>query len=252
MIETTDPKQIDFKRLFSLEEKGIVVVGHRGLIGSAFAEACQQFGATVVGFDLPEDDVRNEDDVISLRDDTIRKYGKIDGLVNCHHTKPEGVFDKVEDYGDSAWDEVMDSNLKGTFRMCKIIGESMSKTGGGSIVNLASTYSVVAPNHKIYEGITQPLKSPASYAASKGGIMALSNYLATYWASENIRVNLMTPHGVWNNHEDIFKKNFSELSPMKRLSYNYEVAGGLIYLLSEASSYVTGHNLIIDGGWTTW
>ena len=93
MIETTDPKQIDFKRLFSLEEKVIVVVGHRGLIGSAFAEACQQFGATVVGFDLPEDDVRNEDDVISLRDDTIRKYGKIDGLVNCHHTKPEGFFD---------------------------------------------------------------------------------------------------------------------------------------------------------------
>ena len=82
--------------------------------------------------------------------------------------------------------------------------------------------------------------------------MALSNYLSTYWADKNIRVNLMTPHGVWNNHEERFEKNFSELSPMNRLSFNYEVAGGLVYLLSDAASYVTGHNLIIDGGWTTW
>lgn len=252
MIETTDPKQIDFKNLFSLEEKVVVVVGHKGLIGSAFAEACRQFGATVVGYDLPENDIRNEDNIIDFRKRVAGKYGRIDGLVNCHHAKPEGFFDIVEDYSESAWDAVMDSNLKGTFRMCKIIGEYMSKTGGGSIVNLASTYSVVAPNHKIYDGITQPLKSPASYAASKGGIMALSNYLSTYWADKNIRVNLITPHGVWNNHEDIFKENFSLLSPMNRLSYNYEVAGGLVYLLSDASSYVTGHNLIIDGGWTTW
>jgi len=117
---------------------------------------------------------------------------------------------------------------------------------------LASTYSVVAPNHKIYNGIKKALKSPASYAASKGGIMALSNYLATYWADKNIRVNMITPHGVWNKHEKKFEENFSELSPMKRLSYNYEVAGGLVYLLSDAASYVTGHNLIIDGGWTAW
>ena len=252
MIQTTDPKQIDFKNLFSLEGKIIIVVGHKGLIGSAFAEASRQFGATVVGFDLPENDIRNENDVVKFTEKIVQEHGKIDGLVNCHHAKPDGFFDRVEDYGDKAWDEVMDSNLKGTFRMCKAVGESMSKTGGGSIVNLASTYSVVAPNHKIYDGITQPLKSPASYAASKGGIMALSNYLATYWADKNIRVNLMTPHGVWNNHEEIFEKNFSELSPMKRLSYNYEVAGGLVYLLSDASSYVTGHNLVIDGGWTTW
>ena len=143
-------------------------------------------------------------------------------------------------------------NLKGTFLVSKLVGKHMAETGGGSIVNVASTYSVVAPNHKIYDGIQQALKSPASYAASKGGIMAFSNYLATYWANKNIRVNMITPHGVWNNHEKQFEDNFAELSPMKRLSFNYEVAGGLVYLLSDASSYVTGHNLVIDGGWTTW
>ena len=252
MIQTTDPKQINFKNLFSLEDRVIVIVGDKGLIGSAFSEACQQFGATVIGFDLPEYDRRSEESILDFKNSIVEKHGKISGLVTCHHSKPAGFFDKVEEYTQSAWDEVMESNLKGTYMICKIIGEHMAETGGGSIVNLASTYSVVAPNHKIYNGITQALKSPASYAASKGGIMALSNYLATYWADSNIRVNLITPHGVWNNHEEVFENNFSELSPMKRLSYNYEVAGGLVYLLSDAASYVTGHNLIIDGGWTTW
>lgn len=252
MIKTTDPKKINFKQLFSLEGKVIVITGNKGLIGRAFEEACRQFGANVVGFDLPENDVTSEKDIIRFKDKIIKSYRKIDGLVNCHHAKPIGFFDNVEGYTESSWDEVMDSNLKGTYTMCKVIGTHMSQNGGGSIVNVASTYSVVAPNHKIYDNITEPLKSPVSYAASKGGVMALSNYLATYWAEKNIRVNLITPHGVWNNHEGVFEENFSELSPMNRLSFNYEVAGGLVYLLSDAASYVTGHNLIIDGGWTTW
>ena len=252
MIKTTNPKDINFKSLFQLDNKVIVITGHKGLLGRAFSEACEQFGATVVGYDLPENDITDKQDILNLKNELIEKYGKIDGLVNCHWSKPDGFFDTVEDYTEETWDEVMGCNLKGTFMMCKIIGNGMVETGGGNIVNIASTYSVVAPNHKIYDGIKQPLKSPASYAASKGGVMALSNYLSTYWADKNIKVNMITPHGIWNNHEEIFEKNFSELSPMKRLSCNYEVAGALIYLLSDASSYVTGHNLVVDGGWTTW
>jgi len=242
----------DFKSLFQLDRKVIIITGHKGLIGSAFTEACEQFGATVVGYDLPDNNINDVDDIKKFKDEVVEKYHKIDGLVNCHWSKPDGFFDKVEDYEEDTWDEVMDCNLKGTFMMCKIIGKQMIENGGGNIVNIASTYSVVAPNHKIYDGIEQPLQSPASYAASKGGVMALSNYLSTYWASKKIRVNMITPHGVWNNHEETFTKNFSEMSPMGRLSFNFEVAGALIYLLSDASSYVTGHNLVVDGGWTAW
>jgi NAD(P)-dependent dehydrogenase (short-subunit alcohol dehydrogenase family) len=252
MIKTTNPKDINFKSLFQLDGKVIIITGHKGLLGRAFYEACEQFGANVIGYDLPENDIMDEKNIIDFRDDVIGKYGKIDGLVNCHWSKPDGFFDKVEDYKQDTWDEVMECNLKGTFMMCQLVGNEMVENGGGNIVNIASTYSVVAPNHKIYDGIEQPLKSPASYAASKGGVMALSNYLSTYWADKNIRVNMITPHGIWNKHEKVFEDNFAELSPMKRLSCNYEVAGALIYLLSDASSYVTGHNLVVDGGWTAW
>ena len=252
MIKTTNPKEINFKSLFELSDKTIIITGHKGLLGKAFYEACKQFGGNVVGYDLPENDIMNKENIIKFKDEVIEKYGKIDGLVNCHWSKPNGFFDKVEDYNEETWDDVMDCNLKGTFMMCKIIGNQMAENDGGNIVNIASTYSVVAPNHKIYKGIKEPLKSPASYAASKGGVMALSNYLSTYWADKGIRVNMITPHGIWNNHEKTFEENFSKLSPMRRLSCNYEVAGALIYLLSDASSYVTGHNLIVDGGWTAW
>ena len=252
MIKTTNPKEIDFKSLFNLTDKNIIITGHKGLIGRAFAEACSQFGANVYGLDVPETDVTDENSINTFISNIINDGSKIDGLVNCHWAKPENFFDTVEEYTEDTWDEVMRVNLKGTFLVSKLVGKHLAETGGGSIVNIASTYSVVAPNHKIYDGIQQALKSPASYAASKGGIMAFSNYLATYWANKNIRVNMITPHGVWNNHEKQFEDNFAELSPMKRLSFNYEVAGGLVYLLSDASSYVTGHNLVIDGGWTTW
>ncbi len=134
--------------------------------------------------------------------------------------------------------------------MCQIIGSYMSENGGGKIVNLPSTYSVVAPNQNLYKGTN--MGCPAAYSASKGGVEALSKYLASYWASKNIQVNMITPHGVWNNHEKKFEENFAKFSPMERMSYNHEVASALVYLLSDASSYVTGDNLLVEGGWTVW
>lgn len=252
MIKTTDPSKINFKQLFSLQDKIIIITGNKGLIGKAFEEACTQFGAIVVGWDLPEIDISNVDTIKNEIQNILKKYNKIDGLVNCHQYIGPGFFDYFEEYNDKEWDKIIDINLKGVYNTCKLVGQQMKIQQCGSIVNIPSTYSVVAPNQSLYDGLKTPIKSPASYAASKGGVIALSKYLATYWADKNIRVNMITPHGVWNNHEARFEENFSKLSPMKRLSFNYEVAGGLIYLLSDASSYVTGHNLIIDGGWTTW
>lgn len=251
-MKTTDPTIIDFKQLYDLTGKVIIITGNKGLIGRAFEEACIQHGATVIGWDKPDIDVTNVELIKKSINDIIQIHKKIDGLVNCHQYIGPNFFNSFEEYDNEEWDMILDVNLKGTYLTCKYVGREMVKQGYGNIVNIPSTYSVVAPNQDLYKGMKQTIKSPASYAASKGGIIALSKYLSTYWCKNNIRVNMITPHGVWNNHEQIFEENFSKLSPIGRLSNSYEVASGLVYLLSDASSYVTGHNLIIDGGWTVW
>lgn len=272
-MKTTDPVSIDFKEKFSLKGKVILIVGACGLIGKAFVESCAQFGASVVLADIkdvsPKDkatkvqnrfeqkiigipvNVSMRESVKSLLENTLDVFGRVDGLVNAHQFKPKTFFKRFEEYDDSEWDAVINTNLNGTFLTCQIVGGWMAENNlGGSIINMPSLYSVVAPNQNLYKGTS--LGSPAAYSASKGGVIALSQYLATYWASKKIRVNMITPHGVWNNHEKSFESNFSNFLPMMRMSYNHEVAPALVFLLSEASSFVTGHNLIIDGGWTTW
>ncbi len=264
--------EIDYRAKFSLAEKVIVITGGCGLIGRAFCEACAQHGAKVGVADVEKADPRSfseelevrhsremlgvavdvgkRESVEVLRDAVAKRFGRIDGLVNCHQNKTHNFFARFEEYSDENWDAIIETNLKGTFLTCQIIGGWMSEHGGGCIVNMASTYSVVAPNQNLYKGTS--MGCPAAYSASKGGVQALSNYLTTYWAGKGIRVNMITPHGVWNHHEEQFEKNFSQFLPLARMSQNHEVAGGLIYLLSDASSFVTGHNLVVDGGWTTW
>jgi len=271
-LRTTDPSQIDFKQKFDLTDKVIVLTGACGLIGRAFAEACAQYGAKVVLADIPASepeakaaelsarhgremlgvsvDVGSKASVEALKDAALTKFGKIDGLVNGHQNKTHSFFERFEDYTEENWDAVVNTNLKGTFLTCQVIGTWMVQHGAGAIVNIPSTYSVVAPNQNLYKGTN--MGCPAAYSASKGGVQALSQYLATYWANKGIRVNQITPHGVWNNHEAKFEENFAQFSPLERLSYNHEVAPALVFLLSDASSYVTGHNLLVEGGWTAW
>ncbi|MCC6600326.1 MAG: SDR family oxidoreductase [Crocinitomicaceae bacterium] len=272
MKRTTDPFEIDFRQKFELRDKVIVITGGCGLIGRAFCEALAQFGATVVVADIevaqPEEfarllekkhqrpmlgfalDVIKKTNIIELKESILKKFGRIDGLVNGHQNKTHLKFEPFEQVSEENWDTVVEVNLKGTFLMCQIIGSFMAEQGHGSIVNIPSTYSVVAPNQNLYKGTS--LGCPAAYSSSKGAIDSLSRYLASYWGAKGVRVNMITPHGVWNHHEEQFEKNFSNFSPLQRQSYNHEVAGALVYLMSDASSYVTGDNLLVEGGWTVW
>jgi NAD(P)-dependent dehydrogenase (short-subunit alcohol dehydrogenase family) len=269
---TTDPTQINFRKKFELTDKVIAITGACGLVGRAFCEAVAQFGGHVVLLDIEgahpagqaEDlekrhgrkmlgisvNVSDRASVNAAHQRILDVFGQLDGLVNAHQNKSHLIFEPFEKVSDDNWDTVVDVNLKGTFLTCQIMGAWMAENGGGSIVNMPSTYSVVAPNQNLYKGTS--LGCPAAYSASKGAIDALSRYLASYWAQKQVRVNMITPHGVWNNHEEQFEKNFARFSPMERLSYNHEVAGALVYLLSDASSYVTGDNMLVEGGWTVW
>ncbi|RME13916.1 MAG: SDR family oxidoreductase [Bacteroidetes bacterium] len=272
LIRTTNPFEINFKEMFSLKDKVIVISGACGLIGRAFCEAVLQYGGNVVVADMAQSqpekfaedlekrhnikclgvsvDVTKKTSVADLKNKTLEVFKKIDGLVCAHQNKSHLKFEAFENVCEENWDTVIEVNLKGTFLLCQIIGSYMAEQRRGSIVTMPSTYSNVAPNQNLYKGTS--LGCPAAYSASKGGIDALSRYLASYWADKNVRVNMITPHGVWNYHEEQFEKNFANFSPMQRMSYNYEVAPALIYLLSDASSYVTGLNLKVDGGWTVW
>lgn len=269
---TTDPKEINFKDKFSLEGKVVVISGACGLIGRAFCEAAAQWGAHVVCADIelakPEVlaaelterhgramlgfalNVAVKADIEALHHAVLSQFGRVDGLVCGHQNKSHLKFEPFESVSEENWDTVVEINLKGTFLLCQVIGSHMANEGQGSIINIPSTYSVVAPNQNLYKGTS--LGCPAAYSASKGGVDALSRYLASYWAHRNVRVNMITPHGVWNNHEEKFEENFANFSPMRRLSYNHEVASALVYLLSDASSYVTGDNMKVEGGWTVW
>ncbi len=272
ITRTTDPSQINFKEKFDLKGKVIVISGACGLIGRAFCEAVAQFGGHVVAADIKladpvgfaaklaernnvkclgvEVEVESKASVLKLKEEVLAMFGGIDGLVTGHQNKSHLIFEPFENVSEENWDKVVEVNLKGTFLLCQVLGSYMAEKGSGSIVNIPSTYSVVAPNQNLYKGTK--MGCPAAYSASKGGIDALSQYLSSYWAARGVRVNMITPHGVWNNHEEQFEKNFANFSPMQRMSYNHEVAPALVYLLSDAASYVTGNNMLVEGGWTAW
>ena len=269
---TTNPSEIDFRKKFELKGKVVIISGGCGLIGRAFCEAVAQFGAHVVVADMAAAkpiefaeelqlkhgiaclgvnlEVQSKPSVLALREKVLHAFKRVDGLVTAHQNKSHLIFEPFEQVSEENWDTVVEVNLKGTFLLCQVIGSFMAEQCSGSIVNIPSTYSVVAPNQNLYKGTN--MGCPAAYSASKGGVDALSQYLASYWASKGVRVNMITPHGVWNKHEEQFEKNFAGFSPMQRMSYNHEVAPALVYLLSDASSYMTGNNMLVEGGWTAW
>ena len=255
--------------LFNVSGKAVVLTGARGLIGRSLATAFRDRGARVALVDVAAAhleevvsdsgdgmlsfacDVTSSGQVGELAHRVKDAFGRIDVLVNSHHYKPTGfTYAKAETFPEELWDAIVNVNLKGTFLTCREFGRLMLEQGKGSIVNLASTYGVVSSNPDLYENGS--LGNPVAYSASKGAVIMLTKYLGAYWAERGVRVNCVTPHGVWNNHEPGFVERFARKSPMRRLMTAEEVVGAVLFLASDASSYATASNVMIDGGWTAW
>ncbi len=265
--------------LFSLKNKTAIVTGALGLIGKEHCHALSGAGANVIAADIDKEkstefaatldtesiglkfDVTDPGNLNAAKDKIFEKFGKIDILVNnaaindmFENPKAAAEQSKFENYPLELWQKSVDVNLTGVFLCSQIFGYEMAKQKSGSIINVASTYGITAPNQSLYidkEG-NQSFYKPPAYSATKGAVIMFTRYLAAYWGKNNVRVNTLSPGGVENNQDEFFVEKYSEKTPLKRMAQPTDYKGALIYLASDASSYMTGANLVVDGGWTCW
>ena len=261
------------EKLFRIDDRVVVVNGGAGRIGSQMCLVLADAGAKVVVLDLDEkraievaEKVQSETsgkalgiaadstDQISLESalDRIRQqFGNPWGLVNATQYRGTGFYgsDPAEHPID-AWEEVFKVNVTGVLLACQIFGKAMMEGGGGSIVNLSSTYGVVSADPRIYGD--SGVNSPISYAGSKSAILNMTRYLAIHWREKNIRVNTLIPGGVFDNQGDEFVKNYCDRTPLGRMAKAEEYQGATLFMLSDASTYMTGSTVTVDGGWTAW
>lgn len=266
--------------LFSVKGKIVVVTGGAGLLGQVFCQAFADSGAQVAVVDIDQTaaksvaaeiakksgqnvygfgcDITSPDSVALMVEDVVGNLGRIDVLVNNAASKGSSLddfFKPFEEYSLRTWREVMSVNIDGLFLVAQAIGKQMKVQGGGSIIQTSSIYGVVAPDQRIYEGSEyngMAINTPAVYSASKAAVIGLTSYLSTYWADSGIRVNSLTPGGISSGQNKTFDDKYSNRVPLGRMGQASELTGALIYLASDASSYVTGQNLIVDGGLSAW
>lgn len=269
---------------FSLVNRVAVVTGAAGLLGREHCRALAAAGATVIATDIDESacadvavaletegflavhgiaaDITDAASLGRLRDRVLRLGDRIDVLVNnaaindrCADPGAAEQTSRFENFPDELFRKALDVNVTGTFLACRVLGTEMARRQGGSIINVASTYGMVGPDQRIYrraDGSQAFWKSPV-YPASKGAVLAFTRYLATYWADRRVRVNSLSPGGVSQPGQDShFVEQYSERTPLGRMARSDELRGAVLFLASEASSYVTGANLVVDGGWTAW
>ncbi len=263
------------KNLFDLTGRVALITGGAGLLGIEHARALGSQGAQIILADIRETECREavkkliaeNIPAISLYCDVTKKeswedllaaakkqFGKIDILVNnagfTNLSRTSGYDQSFENFSLDDWQAILSVNLTGTFLGCQVIGNHMLENKKGSIINMASLYGVVSPHHRIYDDTN--IKQPVAYTVSKHGVIGLTKYIAALWAKENVRVNSLTPGGVFNEHRGLFLERFEKLNPIGRMCDKSELHGAVVYLASDASSHVIGHNLVVDGGWTIW
>ena len=262
---------------FDLTGRSAIVTGGGGILGQGFCAVLAEYGARVAVFDVDEAsaqktagslgknaiaiacDVSNPASVAAAVTRVATAFGGIDILHNNAATKTAdlaGFFAPFEDYTLGTWREVMAVNIDGMFLMAQAVGKQMIAQGrGGSIIQTSSVYGVVGPDQRIYEGsqyLGRGINTPAIYSTSKAAVLGLTRHLAAYWAAHGIRVNALTPGGVESGQNEVFSRRYSARVPLGRMARADEMQSALLFLASDASSYMTGQNVIVDGGLTCW
>lgn len=242
----------------NLKNKVIIVTGGSGLLGKAIVDNINLKGGIAINADITHKtdlknnllffDITNENSIINGIKLVLNHFGKICGLVNNAYPRTEDWGNKFENISSVSWKKNIDMQLNSHFLCCQKTLEIMEKQGYGSIVNIASIYGIVGNDFTLYEDYDGT--SPAAYSAIKGGIINFTRYLASYFAKNNIRVNCVSPGGIKDNQPLSFINKYEKKVPIGRMAVPSDISPGISFLLSDESKYITGHNLIIDGGWT--
>jgi NAD(P)-dependent dehydrogenase (short-subunit alcohol dehydrogenase family) len=263
---------------FDLKNKTIVLTGSAGKVGSQFSEILSKAGANLVLIDkntekneklykkikrqyktnclISNIDITNPKQIDTLIKKILKKFTKIDVLINNAHFVPRNDPNRdscFEDYSYELWQKTISENLNGIFLCCQKFGKIMVKQKDGVIINISSIYGIVGPDQNIYA--KTKLNSPAFYSVTKGGIVNLTKYLASQWGKNNVRVNTLTLGGIYDKKlhtSKEFVKKYSEKTMLRKMSDATDYDGAILFLCSNLSSYMTGANLVIDGGWTAW
>jgi NAD(P)-dependent dehydrogenase (short-subunit alcohol dehydrogenase family) len=276
----TNPVQ----QLFDLSGRVAIVTGGAGLLGYHHGAILAAAGAHVVLLDLAaadpakraaqltdaygreciglDADITNETSLVEVRSQIIRRFGRIDILINNAANNPKvedgdgQTWSRLENFPVDVWEADIRVGLTGAFLCSRVFGSEMVTRKSGVIINVASDLGVIAPDQRLYrvDGLPedkQPVK-PVTYSIVKSGLIGLTRYLATYWSDANIRVNAISPGGVLNGQPEVFLSRLEKLIPMGRMANRDEYQGAILFLCSDASSYMTGANLVIDGGRTCW
>jgi len=240
-----------------LTDKVIIVTGGNGLIGRPIINHLKAQKAIVINADVStttdadegnyQCDVTSETSILKLLENVYDTHGRIDGLVNNAYPRTHDWGAKFEDVKLASWQKNVDMQMNSVFFMCQQVLRIMKEQRSGSIVNIASIYGVVGNDFTIYEGYGGT--SPAAYAAIKGGIVNFTRYLASYYGKYNIRVNCVSPGGIKDRQHPSFIERYETKSPLKRMGRPEEIAPPITFLLSDSASFITGHNLMVDGGW---
>lgn len=264
--------------LYSVEDRVVIVTGGTGLLGSVYSNGFAERGASVVICDVAsrrpqeraaeieakfgrpalgiECDVGDEQQVREAARRVWERFSRLDVVINNAAFTTEMLRTvpnqrrSFEEYPLASWEAMLKTNLTGPFLVCRELGPYMKRTGRASVINVSSTYGLAAPHHEIYEDL--PFNTVVTYSTTKAGILGLTRWLASYWAKDGIRVNAVTPGGVYNDHDPEFVRRYSLHTPLGRMADRQELLGIMVFLASDASSYCTGQNFVVDGGWTAW
>lgn len=270
----------DLGNLFDLTGKVAVVTGGAGIIGERVTRGLAANGAAVAVVDWNGDgarrvtdeivaeggkaiavkcDVSNPKDVTDMVLTVVNELGGIHILHNNAAAKAKDLdayFAPLEEYTLDTWREVTAVNLDGMFLVVQAVGKQMIKQDvGGSIIQTASTYGISGPDFRIYEGsqyLGCQITTPLVYSATKAAVVGMTKHLASYWADKGIRVNTLVPGGIQSGQNETFMNNYGARTPLGRMAYRDEIVGAVVYLASDASSYMTGQMVVSDGGWTAW